>query len=76
MRIYIKSSIIKMVLCQIIKYIRFQIFICYFVAFNVSLLKYRYLAKTTSLDQLIPITYIVFLTKMQKGKPLKNDLPY
>jgi len=36
----------------------------------------RYLAKTTSLDQLIPITYIVFLTEMQKGKPLKNDLPY
>ena len=25
-----------------------------------------YLAKITSLDQLIPITYILFLTKMQK----------
>ena len=36
---------------------------------------YMYLAKTTSLDQLIPITYIVFLTKMQKGKPCKKDLP-
>jgi len=31
-RIYIKSSIIKMVLCQIIKYLRFQMLICYFVA--------------------------------------------
>jgi hypothetical protein len=33
---------------------------------------YIYLAKTTSLDQLIPITYIVFLTKLQKRQTLSN----
>ena len=42
---------------------------------------YMYLAKTTSLDQLIPIIYILFLTEMQKRKTLlkgfallKNDI--
>jgi hypothetical protein len=35
-----------------------------------------FLAKTTSLDQLIPITYIVFITKLQKKANLrKKDLP-
>jgi len=41
----------------------------------------EYLAKTTSLDQLIPITYIVFVTKMQKRQTpekgfalFKNDI--
>jgi hypothetical protein len=42
---------------------------------------YRYLASTTGSNISILITYIVFLTKMQKGKPpkkgfalLKNDI--
>ena len=35
-----------------------------------NVVDYRYLAKTTSLDQLIPITYILFLTKMQKRQTL------
>ena len=33
---------------------------------------YRFLAKTTSLDQLIPITYILFLTNLQKRQTLRN----
>jgi hypothetical protein len=36
---------------------------------------YIYLASTTGLNISILITYIVFVTKMQKGKPPKNDLP-
>jgi len=36
---------------------------------------YMYLAKTTSPSISILITYIVFVTKMQKGKPTKIDLP-
>jgi len=32
----------------------------------------EYLAKITSLDQLIPNTYIVFLTKLQKGQIPQN----
>ena len=46
-----------------------------------DVLDYRFLAKTTSLDQLIPITYILFLTKLQKKTNprkrfalLKNDI--
>jgi hypothetical protein len=37
---------------------------------------YRYLAKTTSPMISIPSTYIVFLTKLQKGKPSEMDLPF
>jgi hypothetical protein len=37
--------------------------------------KYRYLAINTGSSTLISITYIVFVTKMQKGKPSKKDLP-
>jgi len=36
---------------------------------------YRYLAKTTSPMISIPSTYIVFLTKLQKGKPSEMNLP-
>jgi len=36
-RIYIKSNIIKMVLCQIINCLRFQIFICHFVALFIGI---------------------------------------
>jgi len=36
---------------------------------------YRYLASTTGLGISISITYIVFLTKLQKGKPDEMDLP-
>jgi len=32
-------------------------------------------AKTTGLSTLTSSTYIVFDTKMQKGKPSKKDLP-
>jgi hypothetical protein len=35
----------------------------------------RYLASTTGSNISILITYILFLTKMQKGKPSKKDLP-
>jgi hypothetical protein len=35
-----------------------------------------YLAKTKGPSKLISITYILFPTKMQKGKPGKKDLPY
>jgi hypothetical protein len=34
-----------------------------------------HLASTTGSSISISITYIVFLTKMQKGKPPKKDLP-
>ena len=37
--------------------------------------KYRYLAKTTGSSISNSITYILFLTKMQKGKPCQMDLP-
>ena len=37
--------------------------------------KYRYLAKTTTGSQFLLIAYILFLTKLQKGKPRKTDLP-
>jgi len=36
---------------------------------------YRYLAKSTTWNQFLLIAYIVFLTKMQKGKPCGMDLP-
>jgi hypothetical protein len=39
-------------------------------------LERRYLAKTTSSTISITSTYIVFLTKLQKGKPDEMDLPY
>ena len=35
----------------------------------------RYLAKTTSPSISISITYILFLTKLQKSKPDEMDLP-
>jgi hypothetical protein len=38
--------------------------------------KYRYLATTTTRSQFVLVTYIVFLTKLQKGKPGEMDLPY
>jgi len=37
---------------------------------------YRYLAINTGSNISILIAYIVFVTKLQKGKPLKKDLPY
>jgi len=37
---------------------------------------YRYLAKTTSPIISIASTYIAFVTKMQKGKPIEIDLPF
>ena len=36
---------------------------------------YRYLAINTSSSILISSTYILFLTKLQKGKPSEKDLP-
>ena len=36
---------------------------------------YRYLAINTGSSTSIPSTYIVFVTKMQKSKPSKKDLP-
>ena len=38
-------------------------------------LSYIYLAKTTGQSTSISITYTLFLTKMQKGKPYEMDLP-
>ena len=35
----------------------------------------RFLAKTTGSSTSISVTYILFLTKMQKGKPPIKDLP-
>jgi len=37
---------------------------------------YKYLASTTGSSISISITYILFLTKMQKGKPDEMDLPH
>jgi hypothetical protein len=34
-----------------------------------------YLAKTTTRSQFVLIAYIVFLTKLQRGKPDEMDLP-
>jgi hypothetical protein len=41
-----------------------------------GVLDYIYLAINTGSNISILITYIVFVTKLQKGKPLKKDLPY
>jgi len=38
--------------------------------------RWRYLAKTTTRSQFMLITYILFLTKLQKGKPCQMDLPF
>jgi hypothetical protein len=40
-----------------------------------GVLDYIYLASTIGSSTSISSTYIVFVTKMQKGKPPKNDLP-
>ena len=44
-------------------------FICYIVVLISEMVDCMYLAKTTGSSISIAITYIVFLTKMQKGKP-------
>jgi len=36
---------------------------------------FKYLATTTTRSQFVLVTYIVFLTKLQKDKPSKKDLP-
>ena len=45
------------------------------VVFYAAILKYRFLAKSTTRNQFLLIAYIVFLTKMQKGKPYEMDFP-
>ena len=44
-------------------------------AYNWNHKKYRYFAINTGSSISIFITYILFLTKMQKGKPGEMDLP-
>ena len=41
-----------------------------------GMVDYRFLAKTTGSSISIPSTYIVFLTKLQKGKPSEIGLPF
>jgi len=67
-----------------INYLIFQIVICHIVVLidgenrwkKRGVVDCRYLAKTTGSSTLTSSTYIVFVTKMQKGKPSKKDLPY
>jgi hypothetical protein len=42
----------------------------------ISVLSIVHLAKTKGQNISISSTYILFLTKLQKGKPRKMDLPF
>ena len=47
-------------------------FICYIVALISEMVDCRYLAKTTGPSTYIAITYIAFVTKMQKRQTQRN----
>jgi len=54
---------------------KIQAVICYIVVVIGGMFDYRLLAKMTGSDLSIYVAYIVFLTKLQNGKPCEMDLP-